>query len=237
MDKIIRGIEHFQQYVFPKNRVLFEELALTQNPEVLMVGCSDSRLALDLITQSSPGDMFVCRNAGNIVPAHSHADAVSATIEFAISALNIKHIVVCGHSDCGAMKGLLHPEKLTQMPHVSKWIRHAEGARRALDELHPEATHSEALAAVTKLNVRLQLEHLRTHPHVFANLRSRGLQLHGWVFEIESGQIETWDEEQNSWGNLSASKASPALSFILDGSATYPPIPRVNQTAYPVAGD
>jgi len=202
MDKILKGIQHFQQTVFPKNRILFEQLAAGQRPEVLVVGCSDSRLSLDMITQTSPGDMFVCRNAGNIVPAHHQTDAVSATIEFAVSALKIRHIVVCGHSDCGAMKGLLHPETLTEMPHVSRWLQHAEGARRALDELHPGATERDALAAVTRLNVRLQLKHLETHPHVFAHLRSGRLKLHGWVFQIESGEIEGWDNGESRWISL-----------------------------------
>ncbi|MEP7352835.1 MAG: carbonic anhydrase [Acidobacteriota bacterium] len=213
MDKLIRGIQHFQQHVFPTNQTLFKELASGQNPEVLMVGCSDSRLALDLITQCAPGDMFVCRNAGNIVPPHADTDAVSATIEFAVSALNVQHIVICGHSDCGAMKGLLHPEKVSDMPQVRRWIRHADGARRALDELNPGATEEQALVAVTKLNVRLQLEHLRTHPHVFAQTRTRNLKLHGWVFDIASGAIETWDEEKGVWGTLTTncSTSTPHL--------------------------
>lgn len=202
MDKLLKGIKHFQQHVFPKNRALFEHLASGQRPEVLMVGCSDSRLSLDMITQSSPGDMFVCRNAGNIVPPRHQADAVSATIEFAVSALKIRHIVICGHSDCGAMKGLLHPESLKQMPHVTQWLQHAEGASRAVDELHPGATEKETLVAVTKLNVRLQLEHLETHPHVFAAIRKGTLKLHGWVFQIESGDIEAWDPEESCWKSL-----------------------------------
>jgi carbonic anhydrase len=199
MDKVLKGIQHFQSNVFPKNRALFEKLASGQQPEVLVIGCSDSRLSLDLITQSGPGDMFVCRNAGNIVPPRHHADAVSAAIEFAVCALKIRHIVVCGHSDCGAMKGLLHPEKLAQMPDVAEWLRHAEGARRALDEMHPGATEQEALVAITKLNVRLQLEHLGTHPHVFAQIRSGALQLHGWVFQIQTGEIETWNFAESRW--------------------------------------
>ncbi|MEO8128889.1 MAG: carbonic anhydrase [Bryobacteraceae bacterium] len=211
MEKILKGIQHFQQHVFPKKRLLFEQLATGQRPETLFVGCSDSRLSLDLITQTSPGDIFVCRNAGNIVPPRHEAEAVSATIEFAVSALKIRHIVICGHSDCGAMKGLLHPEKVVGMPHVSRWLRHGEGARRALDELHPGATEREALIAITKLNVRLQLNHLETHPQVFAHLRTGNLKLHGWVFQIETGEIEAWDETEGCWTNL-AEKASEPLA-------------------------
>jgi carbonic anhydrase len=202
MDKLLKGIRHFQETVVPANRSLFKQLASGQRPEVLVVGCADSRLSLDMITQSSPGDMFVCRNAGNIIPPRYEADAVSATIEFAVSALKIKHIVICGHSDCGAMKGLLHPETLTQMPDVTSWLRHAEGARRAMDALHPGATEKEALTAITRLNVRLQMEHLETHPHVFAQLRNGNLKLHGWVFQIETGDIDAWDPIESDWGPL-----------------------------------
>jgi carbonic anhydrase len=179
---------------------------------VLVVGCSDSRLALDLITQTSPGDMFICRNAGNIIPPHHDSEAVSATIEFAVCALNVQHIVICGHSDCGAMKGLLYPDKVSQMPNVARWLRHAEGARHALDELHPGATAGEALLAITKLNVRLQIEHLETHPHVFARLRSSNLKLHGWVFQIESGEVEAWDSAEGRWTSLG--KNGPRRSML-----------------------
>jgi carbonic anhydrase len=199
MDKILRGIRHFQKHVFPQNRTLFQRLAAGQSPEVLMVGCSDSRLALDLITQSAPGDIFVSRNAGNIVPPYDRADALSATIEYAVCALNIRHIIVCGHSDCGAMKALLNPELAKSMPHVSRWLRHAEGARRALDELPKEVSDKDALAAVTKLSILLQLEHLKTHPYVFAKMQNGDLQLHGWRFEIESGEVDAWDAERKSW--------------------------------------
>lgn len=203
MEKIIQGIHQFQKQVFPQKRTLFKQLASGQSPEVLVVGCSDSRVALDLITQTSPGDMFVCRNAGNIIPAHSESDAMSASIEFAVCALKVRHIVVVGHSDCGAMKGLMHPENVAQMPNVARWLRHAEGARHALGELHPDATAHEGLVAVTKLNVRLQLKHLETHPYVFARLRAGNLSLHGWIFQIETGEVETWDGGEERWRTLS----------------------------------
>ncbi len=208
MQKLLNGIQHFQDHVFPANRELFERLATGQQPEVLVIGCSDSRLALDFITQSSPGDMFVCRNAGNIVPPRHQAEATSAAIEFAVSALKIRHIVICGHTDCGAMKGLLHPEKLEHMPHVSRWLRHAEGARRALDELHADCSEHEALVALTKLNVVLQLQHLESHPHVFAQMRAGALQLHGWVFQIENGAFEKWNRNDNQWTRLGNDRAS-----------------------------
>jgi carbonic anhydrase len=198
MQRIIQGIQRFQKYVYPRNREMFQRLAAGQSPEVLFVACSDSRVSLDLITQTSPGDLFVCRNAGNIVPASVHSDAMSATIEYAVAALKVKHIVVCGHSDCGAMKALLHPESLEALPEVKQWLRHAQGARRALDQ-DVELPPHEALVAVTKLNIRLQLEHLRTHPMVFARTQDRSLQLHGLYYHIGSGDVQVWEPEALRW--------------------------------------
>ncbi len=203
MQKILQGIQHFQHHVFPQNRALFERLASGQNPEALFVGCSDSRVALDLVTQTGPGDLFVCRNAGNIVPAHGEPDAISASIEYAVCALGVRDIVVCGHSDCGAMKGLLNPGALEQMPHVKNWLRHAEGARHAVEPLRKSASGPEVLSAITKLNARLQLDHLRTHPHVFARVNDGELRLHAWVYDIGSGEVEAWDAAAGTWEPLS----------------------------------
>src|SRR5262249_15474046 len=121
MNRIIQGIQQFQRDVFPANRELFSRLAHGQKPEALFVACSDSRVSLEWITQCGPGDLFVARNAGNVVPRYGHANAVSATIEYAVAALEVKDIVVCGHSDCGAMKGLLNPGAVSAMPDVKNW--------------------------------------------------------------------------------------------------------------------
>lgn len=207
MDKIIQGIRRFQTNVFPNHRSVFERLATGQNPQALFVCCSDSRISLDLITQTSPGDLFVCRNAGNIVPVYGHGDAVSGTIEYAVSALNIGHIVVCGHSDCGAMKGLLNPDLLAGMSAVQQWLKHAEGARVAFETREPEPVHpgekahpgESQLTALTKMNIRLQLAHLITHPKVFARTREGSLELHGWFYQIETGDVQALDPETDIW--------------------------------------
>jgi len=189
MDKIIQGIRHFQDTVFPKNRALFQHLAASQSPETLVIACSDSRISLDLLTQTSPGDLFVCRNAGNIVPPQGRSNAVSASIEYALNALPIKDIVICGHSDCGAMKGLLHPKALRRMPEVRGWLKHAEGAREAFERHGGTPDGHEAVASLAKLNVRLQLEHLRTFPSVFSRVQEGSLRLHGWFYQIEAGDV------------------------------------------------
>jgi len=199
MNRIIEGIQQFQRDVFPLNRDLFQKLAVGQNPEALFIACSDSRVSLEWITQCQPGELFVCRNAGNMAPPWSHSDGISATIEYALSALNIWHIVICGHSDCGAMKGLLHPEKVAAMPDVKGWLRNADGARQALVAAGIPLDSPDALPELTKLNVRLQLDNLRSHPQVYARLRTGTLQLHGWIYQIDSGDVLAWNAADSCW--------------------------------------
>jgi carbonic anhydrase len=199
MDKIIQGIRKFQNDVFPNNREFFRRLASGQNPEALLVCCSDSRISLDLITQTAPGDLFVCRNAGNIVPVYGQGDAVSGTIEYAVMVLKVKHIVICGHSDCGAMKGLLKKESLGGMPAVQQWLRHADAARCAFEAEHGDHFAPGALTTLTKMNVLLQLAHLATHAQVFARTREGKLSLHGWYYQIETGDVQAWDHDTEEW--------------------------------------
>ena len=144
----------------------------------------------DLIVQAKPGDVFICRNAGNIAPPYSDVNGgVTATIEYAVAALNVSHIIVCGHSDCGAMKALLHPEKLQGLPSVRSWLHHAARAEVVVRENHPELDDAARLDALIEENVLAQLDNLRTHPCVASRLKSGSLSLHGWVYDIESGQI------------------------------------------------
>ncbi len=199
MNRIIQGIQNFQRDVYPAHRDLFQRLAAGQSPEALFIACSDSRVALELLTQTGPGDIFVCRNAGNIAPAHGHADAVTAAIEYAVSALKVQDIVVKGHSDCGAMKGLLKPAALQAMPDVRGWLTHAEDARQALEAAGVDPGAPEALETVTKLNIRLQLDHLRTHAHVRTAVREGRLRLHGWYYRIDTGAVQAWDVDHSRW--------------------------------------
>lgn len=212
MNRIIQGIQQFQREVFPANRELFQRLAGGQHPEALFITCSDSRVSPEWVTQCGPGDLFVCRNAGNIVPVYDHADAQSATIEYAISALGIRDIIVCGHSDCGAMNALLNPSGLSAMPHVRRWLTHADAAYRALEgPPGSEQAQEDQLAMITKCNVRVQLEHLATHPHVRSGLHDGSLQLHGWYYRIDSGDVQSWVESENRWTSVHDSPHSLSL--------------------------
>lgn len=211
MQKLIAGLHHFQSDVFPAKRALFEKLAHGQSPEALFITCSDSRINPAMLTNTEPGDLFIMRNAGNIIPAYSStAGGEQATVEFAVSALGVKHIVVCGHSQCGAMKGLLQPETLENLPAVKGWLAHAESTRRLMRENYGHLHGEDLLTATVEENVLVQLENLRTHPSVHAALARRTLSLHAWVYKLESGQVFTFDPETHQFLSLGRSNLPPA---------------------------
>ena len=212
MQRLLDGVSRFQREVFPRQKDLFEELAENQSPEALFITCADSRVVPDLITQSNPGDLFICRNAGNMVPPYGEVQGgVSATIEYAVCVLNVHHIIVCGHTDCGAMKGILHPESLAEMPTVKSWLSHGDLARRIVKENYPDLCVEEKLLALTGENVVAQLDHLRTHPSVAARIARGELQLHAWVYHIRSGEVHAWDAEQGVYVPLAQCRSIPQM--------------------------
>ncbi len=197
MNRLISGVRRFREHAFPQRSELFSELASGQDPHTLFITCADSRISPGLITQTQPGELFVCRNIGNVVPAYGEMmGGVSAVVEFACVALKVTDIVICGHSDCGAIKALLNPgsDELRRMPTVRSWLRNAEAARSVVEVLHPELEGEALTQALIEQNVRTQLGHLRTHPSVAAGLAQRNLTLHGWVYGIGSGVISMLDE-------------------------------------------
>ncbi len=202
MDKVLAGIAAFQKDAYAARQPLFAELANGQSPEVLFITCADSRIDPGLVTQTEPGDLFVCRNAGNIVPPHGKlADGTSASVEYAVAVLGVQHIVVCGHTDCGAMKGALNPDSLTDLPQVHDWIDCSRAAVEAVRAKHGQAGIEE-LDAVIEQNVLLQLDHLRTHPAVAARIAAGDIELHGWVYDIEHGDITAYDKDQDAFVSL-----------------------------------
>ena len=210
MQKLIEGIHHFQSSLFRSQRELFERLANGQHPDALFITCSDSRINPNLITQTDPGDLFIIRNAGNIVPAHGAANGgEGATIEFAVAGLGIKDIIVCGHSHCGAMNGLLHPESLKDLPAMTAWLSHAEATRRIIHDKYAERTGEALLTTTVEENVLVQMENLRTHPVVAAGLSKGKLKLHGWVYKIETGQVFAYDPERGQFVPLAEAPAVP----------------------------
>ncbi|MCW3149256.1 carbonic anhydrase [Stutzerimonas stutzeri] len=199
LDHIIGGVKRFREEIYPQQRELFEKLAFEQQPRAMFITCADSRIIPELITQSSPGDLFVTRNVGNVVPPYGQMlGGVSTAIEFAVVALGVQHIIICGHSDCGAMKAVLDPAPLQRMPTVKAWLRHAEVARHVVEE-NCGCANEHTLGILTEENVVAQLDHLRTHPSVAARLASGQLFIHGWVYNIGSSEIRAYDAEKGEF--------------------------------------
>lgn len=194
MANFINGVIHFQDVVFPDKRALFEKLSEGQRPEALFITCSDARIETAMITQTEPGELFICRNAGNIVPPHTHhTGGMTASIEFAIAVLKVPHIVVCGHTQCGAMNGALHPESVAGLDHVKEWLGYSKAALSIVREIGADLDEDDRMRMLIEQNVILQLQHLRTHPSVATRLARKDLQLHGWVYDIRTGRVDAYD--------------------------------------------
>lgn len=212
MEKFVRGIHQFQTTEFSAHRELFESLSQGQRPETLLITCSDSRIAPELLMQALPGDLFVLRNAGALIPPYGAANGgEGATVEYAITALGVKHALVMGHSNCGAMKGLLDPESLADMPLVSEWLKNADATRQVVDECYSDLKDVDLLNAAIKENVLVQLDNLRTYPKVAALMAKGELTLHGWIYEIESGQILAYDPQVSHFVPITSKQYLPTL--------------------------
>ncbi len=221
MEKLIRGIHQFQTTHFTEHQDLFAQLSKGQQPETLLITCSDSRIVPDLLTQTQPGELFVIRNAGNIVPPYGAANGgEGATIEFAVSALKVSHIVIMGHSHCGAMKGLLKPEDLASLPLVANWLKYAEATRHVVMENYQDLEGEDLLNAAIKENVLMQLENICTYPAVAAGLAKGSLTLHAWVYHIESGQILAYDPQLMRFAPVTVNSVKPAVTRKLTAVAS-----------------
>ncbi len=206
MEKLVHGIHHFQTSYFSSQQELFKRLAMGQKPMALFITCSDSRISPHLLTQAKPGDLFSLRNAGNIVPPYGASrGGEEATIEYAMRALDVEHIILCGHSHCGAMNALLNPEDVAEMPAVANWLLHAEATRRIVKENYAHLDGTAKLKAAIEENVLVQLENLRTHPAVAAKLSRGKVSLHGWVYKIETGQVFSYDPIQGQYNSITVS--------------------------------
>lgn len=202
MQDIIDGILKFQRDAFPERSELFKRLATSQNPQALFITCSDSRVVPELLTQREPGELFVIRNVGNIVPSYGpEPGGVSAGVEYAVAVLGVTDIVICGHSDCGAMSAIAGCTCLDHMPAVRNWLRHADAAK-AINAARSYASDKARLDALVRDNIIAQLANIRTHPAVALALAQRRLTLHGWVYEIASGAIDVLDEATREFAPL-----------------------------------
>jgi carbonic anhydrase len=200
MRDLVHGVHRFQKSIFSERRALFERLADGQTPHSLFITCADSRIDPTLLTQADPGDLFILRNAGNLVPAYAkELGAEAAAIEYALAVLDVEHIIVCGHSHCGAMTALVDPKSAEGLPAVAQWLENAEATRRVMHENYPDLAQGDAVNVAIQENVLIQLENLRTHPMVAARLASNRLWLHGWVYKIETGEVFGFEEDEGQF--------------------------------------
>lgn len=220
MDEVLEqlkdGVRKFRAEVYPERAEMFAQAASEpQRPHTLFIACADSRVDPNLITNSSTGDVFVTRNIGNMVPAYGEMlGGVSAVIEYAVTALGVKHIVVCGHSDCGAMKALLDPQSTAAMPTVENWLKNAHAARAVAEKLYErdvaEGSPKTMLEEITEQNVLLQIQHLKTHPSVAGAMALGGLSVSGWVYEIGSGEVRVVEDGQREFVPVEPVSVSPS---------------------------
>jgi carbonic anhydrase len=196
MERLIEGHRKFLAEVFPGRRSQFRLLAESQAPECLFITCSDSRIVPDLILGTGPGDLFITRNAGNVVPVTgTDVDGCTATIEYAVDVLKVKYAILCGHSDCGAMKAALDRKALDNLPKASRWLRHVEAAFSHRQPLNPADEPHAELASLIRGNVVAQLLNLRAQPSVARAVMEGRLKVEGWYYDILTGRIERYDEQ------------------------------------------
>jgi carbonic anhydrase len=192
--KIVKGVAKFQQEVFPTQRKLFADLRHHQQPIAMFFTCADSRILPNVLLQTGPGEIFTERTAGNIVPRYSdHIGGVTASMEFALLALHVPLIIICGHTDCGVIKALLEPEKAAGMPALQTWMRYSLESRERLlrEDAGGSRSQEQKLKLLTEYNVLTQMENLKTHPAVESRLAAGKLAIEGWVYDIGEGSVWT----------------------------------------------
>jgi carbonic anhydrase len=207
MQKLVQGVHAFQSQYFSKHQKLFKKLAEGQNPETLFITCSDSRVVPHLITDTQPGDLFLVRNIGNVVPHPSLPGGTAAAVEYAVEVLGVQNVVVCGHTLCGAMRALLDPKSVEKLPFVKKWVDQTENVRAIVRERYSHLEGNELLTAAVEENVLVQLEHLREFSFVANRLEKGALQLSGWVFKIETGQVFEFEPEAGQFLAIGSDRA------------------------------
>ncbi|MDZ4797072.1 MAG: carbonic anhydrase [Bryobacteraceae bacterium] len=198
LDILKAGIRKFHTDIYGVRADAYHKAATEpQRPHTLIVGCADSRVDVSTLTSSGPGEVFITRNVGNMVPAYGETPGgVGAVIEYALDALKVRHVVVCGHLDCGAMKALLQPSPAESMPYVARWLTHGLAALRIAQAIHQQ-TGRDLLSVLTEQNVLMQLAHLRTHPHIAGALARKALTISGWVYDIGCGNVKIWEGGDN----------------------------------------
>lgn len=213
MQRLVSGIHDFQTNIFCNRTELFNRLTKGQNPQALFITCSDSRMVPDMITQADPGDLFVVRNVGNLVmPYGVGSGSEAAAIEYAVRALGVKDIVVCGHTRCGAVHAMLHPDDVKELPRVKNWICQADACAEIVRSRYSDLNEMDQWKVAVEENVLVQIEHLRTHPVVAVGLANGTLNLHAWVYKMETGQVFSYEPVSGQYVEIDQKACAPVVS-------------------------
>ena len=212
MQKLVDGVHTFHTQYFATHRALFRRLAERgQHPETLFITCSDSRVAPNLITSTEPGDLFIVRNVGNVVPHVTVPGGTAAAIEYAVEVLGVSNVIVCGHTHCGAINAILNPETMDRLPFVKRWLAQGDRVRKIVAERYGHLDEAARMLAAVEENVLVQLENLRAFPNVAARLDSGQLVMSGWVFDIGSGDVFEFDPHTGQFGPIAPSSIPPPM--------------------------
>lgn len=208
MRKMLEGMRYYQANIFDRRYRLFSKLLQEQKPGALFITCSDSRIDPELLTGSDPGDIFVIRNAGSIAPRYGTCDgAVGAEIELGVTALGIRHIIICGHTRCAAVGGILFPERTDGMPTLAQWLGSAATDLADFELTLPERSGPAPIAAIER-HVKTQLENLKTHPTVAEAVEEGRLELHGWIYHLENGGVTAYEKGSDRFMHFEEAYAS-----------------------------
>jgi carbonic anhydrase len=200
MEKLIKGLHNFQTKVFPIQKNFFQNLAKGQDPDILFISCSDSRINPHLVTSADPGDLFILRNAGNIIPPYGSGLGEAATIEFAVHELKVKDIIICGHSHCGALKASFDVSKLDEQPNLKKWItENIVPTLELVQKNYPDMDENALMNILAQEHVLQQIENLKTHPVIADAIEKNELNLHAWMYIFESGDIFSFNIQEGQF--------------------------------------
>lgn len=219
MKKLINGITDFRKNVLPGYRETFAHLALGQSPDALFIACSDSRVVPNLFASTNPGDLFVVRNVGNMIPPCSRNgfsvgdESEAAAIEFAVLSLKVTSIIICGHSECGAMQNLVNDRHKIKFPNLRSWLQYGEDA---LQKLHNGYVVNSGLLPhnrLSQINVLEQIRHLMTYPIVQERVKDNKLHVYGWWFDIATADVYSYNEEKQQFVILDDAEAERVMQL------------------------
>jgi carbonic anhydrase len=200
MNRLFKGYMKFREEDFQSHREMFKELGRHQKPHTLFVGCSDSRLVPNLITQTHPGELFIIRNIANIVPPYRITEeyvATTSAVEYAVQELKVDSIVVCGHSNCGGCAAMnMSEEQLAHIPHVRKWLAVSKEVKGRVDRLMQGDSAEEREWLTEQVNILVQMRNLLTYPYIRSRYEAGELNIYGWYYIIETSEIYNFNDEK-----------------------------------------